>query len=1057
MAGPNRDFFELVKAIGESKSKQEEDRIISEEVIFLKKKIPETGVSKKKMKEYVIRAVYVELLGQDASFAYIKAVELCASSNIIQKRVGYLASALCFSPDHEFRFMLVNQIQRDMNSSNHLETCSALTAVCKIVTADMVPAVIGDVIKLLKHEMEVVRKKAVCALHRLYQMDSSCIIDHVDKVRRILCDRDPSVMGSSLILLHALIAADPIPFKDLVSSFVSILKQIIEHRLPREFDYHRIPAPWIQLHILRILSLLGRGDQSSSEGMYEVLVDVMRRADTGINVGYAIVYECVRTITTIYPNPLLLDAAATAISRFIRSDSHNLKYIGIKGLAIIVKDHPKYAADHQMAVIDCLEDPDETLKRKTLDLLFRMTNSVNVEFIVEKLLSFLATATDDHFRTDLVGRITQCAERFAPSNSWFVNTVVRVFELAGDKVKMSVAQTLMQLIAEGSEVEEENETGERKSFDDELRTHAVEDFLALLQKPAIPDVLAQAMAWILGEYGYLSQSQTPELIMINLLDLCRQTTDSSTRCYTITALMKLVAQCGVCPPVVQNLVNTMAKSNSLEVVQRSIEFQSLLASGLMADVLPVDASLEDIEVDPDLAFLNNFVQTALNSGAAPYSPPSHLGESESISASTYTGQSTSSGFKIGPYEKPTIPVASQNIIGLSAASAFPENIPTLTPVGAPISSPAAPPGNQMLAAKGVAQVWGRKPEPVSAQTQFPVATPAASTNPQVPVVISPVYTPTHVAPPVDAPRAPSEKEKMAAALFGGIPGTSGASNSSHRRGSATTSAHHASTQNRRGSAPLLTPATPPQVQQSVNNEFGLETTVTAQPPAVQVPPPATNVFDLLDMGSTLPTPPQSQQSVPPAAVLPAAAPPRVNLMNSGPTGVLFDDLVTITQTTELHKSPATTLSVHDAFSDLMGSSSSSVSLTSLGPELYTPRVASYSPIRLTTAEFGNRWGHTPHETKRIIRVNTIRSLDQLSHVLTNAPTPVSHVESIPTTSEAIFATTLACSILSPQAPLGSLLLIHTKIIPQRGECMLTVKAASKELGEELLNLLAMKL
>jgi hypothetical protein len=28
----NRDFFELVKAIGESKSKQEEDRIIAEEV-----------------------------------------------------------------------------------------------------------------------------------------------------------------------------------------------------------------------------------------------------------------------------------------------------------------------------------------------------------------------------------------------------------------------------------------------------------------------------------------------------------------------------------------------------------------------------------------------------------------------------------------------------------------------------------------------------------------------------------------------------------------------------------------------------------------------------------------------------------------------------------------------------------------------------------------------------------------------------------------------------------------------------------------------------------------
>ncbi len=56
---------------------------------------------------------------------------------------------------------------------------------------------------------------------------------------------------------------------------------------------------------------------------------------------YYTVYEVVITVTTIYPNPLLLDAAATSISRFIRSDSNNLKYIGIKGLAQIVRDHPK--------------------------------------------------------------------------------------------------------------------------------------------------------------------------------------------------------------------------------------------------------------------------------------------------------------------------------------------------------------------------------------------------------------------------------------------------------------------------------------------------------------------------------------------------------------------------------------------------------------------------------------------------------------------------------------------------------------------------------------------
>ena len=48
---------------------------------------------------------------------------------------------------------------------------------------------------------------------------------------------------------------------------------------------------------------MGAEDQESSDQMYEILTNVLRRADDmGINIGYALVYQCLKTITMICPN-----------------------------------------------------------------------------------------------------------------------------------------------------------------------------------------------------------------------------------------------------------------------------------------------------------------------------------------------------------------------------------------------------------------------------------------------------------------------------------------------------------------------------------------------------------------------------------------------------------------------------------------------------------------------------------------------------------------------------------------------------------------------------------
>ena len=80
----------------------------------------------------------------------------------------------------------------------------------------------------------------------LFKMNKTNPVDAIDaKMKKALCDKDPQVMAVTLNYFSEQVRKTPGDYKDLTNSFVVILRQIIEHRLPREYDYHRLPAPWI--------------------------------------------------------------------------------------------------------------------------------------------------------------------------------------------------------------------------------------------------------------------------------------------------------------------------------------------------------------------------------------------------------------------------------------------------------------------------------------------------------------------------------------------------------------------------------------------------------------------------------------------------------------------------------------------------------------------------------------------------------------------------------------------------------------------------------------------
>ena len=125
----------------------------------------------------------------------------------------------------------------------------------QLANTHMVTAVADAVDQLLSHNHEMIRKKAVIVLLKFNKIKP---IDQFEtKMKRALCDRDASVMASALNYFLEECRVRPQDFKDLAGSFLVILKQVIDHRLPRDFDYHRMPAPWVQAKLLEILSCLG--------------------------------------------------------------------------------------------------------------------------------------------------------------------------------------------------------------------------------------------------------------------------------------------------------------------------------------------------------------------------------------------------------------------------------------------------------------------------------------------------------------------------------------------------------------------------------------------------------------------------------------------------------------------------------------------------------------------------------------------------------------------------------------------------------------------------------
>lgn len=229
----SKDFADLVKGIGETRSKDEEQEIMRCEVTKLRvacQKPEYTALhvrrndkpsnnllsssadeNARKQCELLIRLIYCEMLGFEVPFGYMAALNCTQHSRPDVQRAGYLALTLFLNGEHELTLLATNSLMKSLSSADVREVCSALTAVCKLVTARTVPVFFETVKRLAtKHDRALVRKKAVMALHSmvLTHPQPEAIPGWESTFRESLCDKDPCVMSATLSAIYDILSKD---------------------------------------------------------------------------------------------------------------------------------------------------------------------------------------------------------------------------------------------------------------------------------------------------------------------------------------------------------------------------------------------------------------------------------------------------------------------------------------------------------------------------------------------------------------------------------------------------------------------------------------------------------------------------------------------------------------------------------------------------------------------------------------------------------------------------------------------------------------------------------
>ncbi|CAD2100521.1 AP-1 complex subunit gamma, putative [Plasmodium vinckei lentum] len=234
------------------------------------------------------------------------------------------------------------------------------------------------------------------------------------------------------------------------------------------------------------------GDKTGSDNFYDmeevnsVLAQVATNTDTMKNVGNAILYECVKTITYISTDPGLLVLAVNVLGKFLQNTDNNIRYVGLCTLQKLLKKDPKTLHIYRNTIIECLKDPDISIRKKALDVAFALITKDSLKIMIKELLNYLLIA-DMEIKSDIVSNICVSVNNYAPNMQYLFDTYIKIFCLAGNFIQDHIKDDFIYYLLQNSE----------------YHSYVIFKIFFSIKENLDQYALVQVGVWCIGEFGDL--------------------------------------------------------------------------------------------------------------------------------------------------------------------------------------------------------------------------------------------------------------------------------------------------------------------------------------------------------------------------------------------------------------------------------------------------------------------------------------------------------------------------------------------------------------------------